>query len=103
MPFLLDTNVISETVRPSPDPHVLAWLESQTPRDLYLAAMTIGELVRGARRLADGPQRDRLQTWIERDLTAQFEGRIVPFDDAAARLWGALMGDGDRRGRPQGR
>lgn len=100
MPFLLDTNVVSETMRPAPDPHVLAWLERQAPRDIYLAAMTIGELVRGARRLATGARRDRLESWLERDLAAQFEGRILPFDGPAACLWGEMMGDGDRRGRP---
>lgn len=99
MPFLLDTNVVSETVKPKPDKRVLAWLEAQTPSDLYLAAQTLGELVRGARKVKDEARRARFETWIERDLAEQFEGRVLPFDAPAAVLWGRLMGDGDRLGR----
>ncbi|MDE0712879.1 MAG: hypothetical protein OXH60_12185 [Rhodospirillales bacterium] len=52
MAFLMDTNVISETVRPRPDKTVLHWIEAQTPSDLFLAVQTIGELVRGVRKVA---------------------------------------------------
>lgn len=100
MPFLLDTNIVSETVRPKPDERVLAWLETQTPDELFLAAQTIGELVRGARKVKDKARRERFEQWIERELTDQFEGRVLPFDGPAAVLWGRLMGDGDRTGRP---
>ena len=100
MPFLLDTNIVSETVRPKPDERVLAWLETQTPDELFLAAQTIGELVRGARKVKDKARRERFEQWIERELTDQFEGRVLPFDGPAAVLWGRLMGDGDCTGRP---
>lgn len=98
--FLLDTNVVSETMRPRPSAQVLDWLAHQTTRDLFLAALTIGELVRGARKVGDATKRQRYTNWIETDLTRQFQGRILPFDEAAARLWGEMMGDGDRTGRP---
>jgi len=99
MAFLLDTNVVSETIRARPERSVLDWLEAQTPRDLYLAAQTLGELVRGARKTGDRIRRQRLERWIEVDLTKQFEGRVLPFDGAAASIWGRLMGDGQRSGR----
>ena len=99
MAFLLDTNVVSETVRAKPDARVLAWLEAQTPAELFLAAQTIGELVRGARKVKEQARREGFETWIERDLAGQFEGRVLPFDGPAAVLWGRLMGDGDRAGR----
>ena len=58
MAFLLDTKVISETVRPRPDPTVPRWIEAQTPSGLFLSAQTIGELVRGAREgKGTGPSR----------------------------------------------
>ena len=98
MPFLLDTNVISETVRARPEPLVLAWLERQSPAELFLASQTIGELVRGACKVREKARRERFTRWIETDLTRQFEGRILAFDDAAARIWGRLMGEGDRTG-----
>lgn len=50
MAFLLDTNVISETIRPKPDRQVLDWIAAQSAGDLFLASMTIGELMRGARK-----------------------------------------------------
>ena len=99
MAFLLDTNVISEIVRPKPAQHVLEWIETQTPSDLFLASQTIGELVRGARKVKDRARRERFESWIMKDLTLQFEDRILPFDNDAARIWGKLMGDGDRAGR----
>lgn len=98
MPFLLDTNIISETVRPKPEPRVLAWLENQSPEELFLASQTIGELVRGACKVKEKVRRDRFTKWIEEDLSQQFEGRILPFTDASARIWGELMGNGDRKG-----
>jgi predicted nucleic acid-binding protein len=101
MTFLLDTNVVSETVKRRPDEHVLAWLGTQSPKDLFLPSMAIGELIRGARRLNEPERRRRYETWIENDLVTQFEGRILPFDHNAARIWGEMMGDGDRAGRPR--
>ena len=99
MAFLLDANVISETARPRSDKTLLHWFKAQTPSDLYLAAQTIGELVRGARKLREQARRERCERWIEQDLARQFDGRILPFDASAAAVWGRLMGDGDRTGR----
>ncbi|MSQ97900.1 MAG: type II toxin-antitoxin system VapC family toxin [Xanthomonadales bacterium] len=98
MPFLLDTNIVSETIKIKPEPRVLAWLEQQIPAELFLSAQTIGELVRGARKVKERARRERFEKWIEEDLCRQFENRILPFDEAAARTWGRLMGDGDRKG-----
>ena len=99
MAFLLDTNVVSETIKPKPEPRVLDWLETQMPADLFLAAQTMGELVRGARKVKEDTRRERLESWIEQDLAQQFEGRVLSFDGPTAALWGRLMGDGDRAGR----
>ncbi len=99
--FLLDTNVISETVRPRPEPRVLRWIREQTPRDLFLSAMTLGELVRGSQRLPDPSRSLRCRNWIRHDLTRQFDGRILAFDEQAAVLWGEIMGAGDRSGEPR--
>jgi len=99
MVFLLDTNVISETVRPKPEPRMLDWLESQSPEELFLSAMTIGELMRGAHKVIGKARRDKFTKWIEEDLGRQFEGRILPFGESAARIWGESMGTGDRTGK----
>lgn len=99
MAFLLDTNVVSETVRPRPRQPVLDWIEARNPSDLFLAALTIGELVRGARKVREQERRERYERWIEQDLARQFDGRVLPFDGRTAAIWGRLMGDGDRAGR----
>ena len=99
MVFLLDTNVVSETVRPRPDKTVLDWMEAQVPTDLFIAAQTMGELVRGARRVKEQARRERFEKWIEQDLARQFDERVLPFDGRTAAVWGRLMGDGDRTGR----
>ena len=99
MAFLLDTNVVSETVRPRPRQRVLHWIEARNPSDLFLAAQTIGELVRGARKARDQERRERFGRWIEQDLARQFDGRVLAFDGRTAAIWGRLMGDGDRAGR----
>ena len=99
MAFLLDTNVVSETVRPLPRRSVLDWIEAQNPSDLFLAAQTMGELVRGVRKVREQERRERFERWIEQDLARQFDGRILPFDGRTAAIWGRLMGDGDRAGR----
>lgn len=99
--YLLDTNVVSELVRPAPRTSVVDWIASESPRDLHIASVTLGELVRGTIRLPDGRRREALERWVLDDLRQQFEGRILPFDDEAAVIWGTIMGDGDRRGRPR--
>ena len=101
MAFLIDTNVISEALRRRPESRVIGWLGDQKPSDLFLASMSLGELVRGARRAKDTTKSERFKRWIEHDLTVQFQGRILPFDQEAAVIWGEIMGDGDRTGRPK--
>lgn len=100
--FALDTNVVSELIRRHPDPHVLRWLEGRMAGDLFLPALVLGELVRGVHRLRDDdPRQARYETWIERDVVRQFRDRILAFDAGAARIWGEIVGSGDRVGAPK--
>ena len=99
MPFLLDTNIVSETIKQRPEGKVLSWLGDQNAGDLFLASLTIGELVRGVRKLKEAARRRIYEHWIEEDLSKQFDGRVLPFDLGAAIIWGEIMGDGDRTGR----
>lgn len=96
--FLLDTNIISELIRPKPDPNVITWIASRMASDLFIASMTIGELTRGAHKISDRKRGLKLQNWIAHDVMHQFNHRILAFDTKAARDWGILMGDGDRQG-----
>ncbi len=99
--FLLDTNAVSELVRAAPDARVVEWVRHQRPEDLFLSAVTLGELVRGVTRLAPGPRWQRLERWLSEVLPRQFADRILPFDREVAVIWGELMGAADRAGRPR--
>jgi toxin FitB len=99
--FLLDTNVVSELVKVTPEPRVLSWISHRAPADLYLASITLAELIRGAMRLPDGRRRDQLKSWVEQDLRKQFLGRVLAFDEQAALVCGRIMGESERRGQPR--
>ncbi len=100
MTYLLDTNVVSESMKARPEPRVTVWFLEHRAADVYLSVLTLGELVRGARKHPDEGRRHVLETWIRNDLARQFKGRILPFDAEAAMIWGDLLAAGDRSGLP---
>jgi len=89
--FLLDTNVISEWVKPRPERRVVAWLEAADQESLYLSVLAFAEVRLGIERLPAGTKRDRLTVWLDSDLAAWFEGRIVGVDLAIASAWARLV------------
>ena len=90
MRFLIDTNVLSEGTRPVPDQRVATWLRAQSPLDLAISVITLGEVERGIELLPVGRQRAALESWISKDLPLQFQGRVLLVDEAVAREWGRL-------------
>jgi len=97
--FLLDTNCISELVRPKPELRVLEWMEAADEALLYLSVLTVGEIRKGVAGLTQGKKRTRLEAWLEVDLQGRFSGRIVPIDAAIADRWGLLAAEGKRKGK----
>jgi predicted nucleic acid-binding protein len=97
--YLLDTNVISELAKPAPDPNVVAWTRAQSPLDLSLSVLTLGELEKGIARMPAGARRARLEQWVRIDLPQQFLARLLPVDAAVAAAWGELSGAGASGGR----
>jgi len=87
--IVLDTNVVSETLKPQPDPSVLAWLDSQLAETLHLSSVTVAELAFCVAVLPTGKRRDRLTTAVD-GLIGLYQGRILPFDEEAARAYAAL-------------
>lgn len=101
--YLLDTNIISDATRPSPAPALAAWLETQADTDLFIAALTLGELRRGILNLPPGRKRADLTRWFDGPSgpPSLFAGRILPFDAASALAWANLMAEGRAIGRPR--
>jgi predicted nucleic acid-binding protein len=97
--WLLDTNVIAEWTKPRPDEQVVRWLAEADEDRLYLSVATLAEVRMGVEALPEGRRRQRLSAWLEDDLPARFEGRILQVDAAVANVWGVLMA----RARAQGR
>lgn len=91
MSYLLDTNVISETRKRSPDPRVLAWLQDVDPNALFLSVLTIGELARGVAkcRRTDPAAAASLAHWLA-GIDTLYGDRVVPIDTAVATVWGEL-------------
>lgn len=102
MSFLLDTNVVSEWVKPRPDPRVVAWLADVDEDRVFLSVMTVGELRHGIERLPAGRRRERLDEWLRDELPHRFEGRVLSIDAAVADAWGVIVAQRERAGRPIG-
>jgi len=87
--ILLDTNVISEAIKPEPHPLVKAWLDEQVAETLFISSITIAEMGFGVAALPDGRRKAALAAAI-REMTALFEGRILAFDHEAAGRYADL-------------
>jgi predicted nucleic acid-binding protein len=88
--FLLDTCVLSEGVRQTPDADVDRWFRAQDTDVLFVSAMTAGELRYGIDRLPVGRKRDGLERWFSETILIGFAGRVLAFDLVAASHWAAL-------------
>src|ERR1700737_3820296 len=95
--FLLDTNCISELVRPKPEPRVTEWMEAADEAMLYLSVLTVGEIRKGLAGLPQSKRRTHLETWLEVELQARFAGRIVLIDAAIPDRWGLLPPNATRQ------
>jgi predicted nucleic acid-binding protein len=91
MTYLLDTNVVSELRKRDPDPHVVAWYGKVTSAEIFVSALTIGEIRQGIERLRrkDGARADLLEQWL-RGLRASYGDHIINVDADVAEEWGRL-------------
>lgn len=101
--YLLDTNILSNPGKPVPSEGLLSWLEQQSKEDIFIASMSIGEIWRGVQMLPAGRKRRELEEWFSGPTGPQstFSGRILSFNQKAALIWGRLMAEGARAGRPR--
>lgn len=94
MKYLLDTNVISETIRKTPDTHVKYWFQTIPSDQLYVSVLSLGEIRRGIEKLSDQPRKDFMTAWLESDLVSWFGDHVVPISREVADKWGYLTATG---------
>jgi hypothetical protein len=101
--YVLDTNILSNAVKPQPSPALLAWLGEQRDDHLYIASLTLAEIQRGILDKPPSRKRTELEAWFAgpEGPRTLFAGRILPFDEPAALLWATLMAEGKAAGRPR--
>ncbi|MEE4639952.1 MAG: type II toxin-antitoxin system VapC family toxin [Wenzhouxiangella sp.] len=96
--IVLDTNVISELMRPAPDDGVKAWIAAKAPLDLAITTITVAEIRRGIVRLPNGRKRERLEEKFSAFVEEAFAGRLLVFDQSAAYACGEVSADRERKG-----
>lgn len=101
--YLLDTNIISNVVKPRPSVSLVEWMAAVADEDLHIASLTLAEIRRGVLETPRGMKRAALEAWFSgpEGPQALFAGRVLPFDDRAALIWARLMADGKASGQPR--
>ena len=89
--ILLDTDVVSEPLRPAPDARVIEWIDAQPLETLFLSAITVAELRAGVALLPAGKRRTGLQQNLEKRVLPLFAGRVLPFDLACTQAYAVLL------------
>ena len=100
--WLIDTNIVSEWVKPRPDAGIVSWLDAADEDRIFLSVVSLAEIHFGVERLAAGRRRDRLDLWLRDELAARFEGRVVPVDEQVADACGRLLARARHAGRGLG-
>jgi toxin FitB len=98
--IVLDTNVISEALRPDPDSRVMAWLRLFRRRELWTSSVVLAELFSGVDLMPDGRRKQMLREKMEQLVSMLFSGQILTFDVAAARAYGSILASRQAMGRP---
>ncbi|MGO9231776.1 MAG: type II toxin-antitoxin system VapC family toxin [Bryobacteraceae bacterium] len=98
--IILDTNVLSEALKPAPSATVLRWLAAQAPSAVFTTTVTLAEVLYGVETLPHGKRRTRLRSAVEQMFAEEFEGRILPFDEDAARVFAGIVASRNAAGRP---
>lgn len=98
--IILDTNIISEMMKPLPSTKVKAWMDKQESDDLFITTITIAEISYGLGSLPGGKRRDSLESAFKVTLIEAFKNRILSFDESAAYIYGQLMSNRKSIGKP---
>jgi len=96
--YLLDTNVLSEFKRPTPDGNLIAWARAVDESETFISVVSIGEIRRGIALLPSGRRRTEFDEWFREELLVRFERRILDVTPTIAQAWGELTADAKLRG-----
>ena len=91
MSFLVDTCALSELLKTKPSPRVSEWFDAAWPEALFVSVLTFGEIRKGIEKLESSRRRVRIAAWLETELPAWFEDRVLPVDAGVADEWGRLL------------
>ena len=100
MRYLLDTCVISELVARQPDSGVVKWVDSIDEAKLFLSSITIGEIKKGIEKLVATDRQRVLSEWLKDELLVRFKDKVLPIDIAVVLVWGKLVADLEKQGKP---
>lgn len=98
MKYLLDTCVLSELVKTPPDPNVIAWINAQAEESLYVAALTLAELLKGIAKLQDSHRKTELTEWLNQ-ISNEMTDRILPFEKSTADYWASMCATAEKTGK----
>jgi toxin FitB len=98
--IILDTNVVSELMRPVPEPRVVRWLGNQITEDLHVTAVTMAEILYGIELIVAARRRDVVRAGAEKMFEAVFADRILTFEDRAASAFSQIASSRRRQGKP---
>lgn len=93
MNYLLDTNVISELMRPKPNAEVVYWFQQIPNENFYLSVLTLGEIRKGVESITNQKRKEQIRIWLEVELPQWFENRIMSLDILVADRWGRLQAE----------
>ena len=97
--IILDTNILSELMRPAPNMRVVNWLNAEEPLGVTITAITVAEILYGIERLPDGKRKQRFAQLAVEMFEEDFTDRVLPFDEVAAAYYATLVADSERSGR----
>lgn len=98
--ILLDTNVLSEFMRPQPSAKVVSWLDAQPTNKVYISAISRAEIELGLLLMPTGKRQKALSQMAQTMFSEDFAGRCLPFDEDAARHYARIVSARTRMGRP---
>jgi len=100
MGYLIDTNVLSESVKVLPDSNVLTWLNARLLSEVYVSVFTLAEIYKGIDRLPPSKRKSKLADWYKNELLVGFDKHILPFDESLISTWSSMLVALEKKGRP---